>query len=270
MFILFYNPISRSGDGEKSLQEVTEYIDTAEYKAVNVLDVQNWDTLGEAYANDDVFVVIGGDGTLSKFINLANGVPQKVLFYAGGTGNDFLRNFPETLVEYNGNVDKPVCKSNETKKVLNSFGTGIDTQVLSLYNKAKKHNNVTYMLSTLRSFLTYKPTTVTVDIDGETTVFEKAYLVAVQNGKYFGGGMMVAPKSEPGSGVLDIIVVHSISRFNLFRIFPKIYKGGHTAYDNYVYYAQGKEVKITREKPHLYSTDGEMGESSSTEFTINL
>lgn len=270
MYILFYNPISRSGNGEQSLSEVIELIETTNYKSVNVLEVKNWDTLGEFYDEEDVFVVIGGDGTLSKFINLTKGLNQKILFYAGGTGNDFMRNFENQLIEYSSEIDKPMCENGETRKVINSFGTGIDTQVLEYYDNAKRHNKVTYIMSTLRSFLTYKPSKVSVEIDGVMKEFDKTYLVAVQNGKYFGGGMMVAPDSEVNSGVLDVVVVHSVSRLKLFFVFPKIYKGTHVKLTKHVFYGQGKEIKIKREIAQPYSTDGEKGDKVCNDFRITV
>lgn len=270
MYILLYNPISRSGDGEKSLNEVIELIDTDEYEAVNVLEVKDFKEMVDSHPVDDVFVVIGGDGTISKFINLVPLIPHKIMIYAGGTGNDFMRNFDDKLVDYSDYIDKPIVETDKVTKICNGFGTGIDTMVLKYYNESKRHSKLAYFYFTLKSFIKYKPATVTVDIDGKVQTFNKTYLVTVQNGKYIGGGMMVAPDAKVDDGLLDVCIVHSISRLKLFQLFPSIYKGNHIKYDQYVFYSQGKEISISQEDPRGFSTDGELGEKVYNNFKITL
>lgn len=270
MYILFYNPISRSGNGEQSLNEVIELLDTDDYEAINVLEVEDFQTLVDSKSVDDVFVVIGGDGTISKFINLIPIIPQKIMIYAGGTGNDFMRNFEGDLIEYDDSVDKPVVQTDELTKVCNGFGTGIDTMVLKFYNEAKTKSKLSYFYNTLKSFLLYKPITVEVSIDGEKKTFNKVYLVSVSNGKYFGGGMMIAPDAKVDDGMLDVVIVHDISRFNLFRIFPKIYSGKHIEYKKYVYYKQGKNIEITQKESRNFSTDGELGRKVYNNFKVSV
>jgi diacylglycerol kinase family enzyme len=51
--------------------------------------------------------------------------------------------------------------------------------------------------------------------------------VVVANGCYLGGGMYVAPEAELGDGLLDVMIVGNIGKFELLKAFPTIYKGTH-------------------------------------------
>jgi diacylglycerol kinase (ATP) len=47
------------------------------------------------------------------------------------------------------------------------------------------------------------------------------------NGRYFGGGMHVAPQAVPDDGLLDVVVVRDAPRTRLLTQIPSIYKGTH-------------------------------------------
>jgi diacylglycerol kinase (ATP) len=72
----------------------------------------------------------------------------------------------------------------------------------------------------------FKPIQYRVQADGKKLEF-KAMLCAVANASSFGGGMLIAPEAKVDDGLLDLFVVHEISRPELIRIFPKVYTGGH-------------------------------------------
>jgi diacylglycerol kinase family enzyme len=270
MYILLYNPISRNRHGEKSLEEVIELISPCEYEAINVLDIKDYKELFDSRPIDDVFVVIGGDGTLSKFLNFLPITAHKIMFYAGGTGNDFMRNFDEELVEYKSTIDRPYVQTDDERKFCNGFGTGVDTLVVEYYDQSKSRSKLAYFYYTLKAFFSYKPATVSVEIDGVEKTYKRTYLVAVQNGKYFGGGMKVAPDAQVDDGLLDVIIIHNISRAKLFMVFPSVYSGKHVKFTKHVEYLQGKEINITQEESRSYTTDGEIGEKVYNNFKITL
>jgi len=270
MYILLYNPISRNGEGEKSLDEVKKLIEPSEYEAINVLEIKNYQELFDSKPLSDVFVVIGGDGTIFKFINMVPELKHKIMFFAGGTGNDFMRNFEEELVEYTADIDKPLVITDKQSKMCNSFGSGVDTLVIKYYNKSKSRSQFAYFYYTLKAFFTFKPSTVLVEVDGVKKKYDRTYLVAVQNGKYFGGGMKVAPDALVDDGLLDVIIIHNISRLKLFFVFPTVYSGKHIKLKKHVEYIQGKEILISQEVATHYAADGEMGDEVYKNFKITL
>ena len=270
MHILLYNPLSRNGHGKTSLDEAIEFIATKEYETINILEITDYLNLFDSYSVEDTFVVIGGDGTYSRFINAIPLVPHKIMFFAGGTGNDFMRNFPGELAEYSSDIDKPVVTTDKAVKMVNTFGTGVDSLVIEYYDNSKSKSKLSYFYYTLKAFLSYKPITVNVDIDGEKHTFNRTYLVSIQNGKYFGGGMTVAPDAEVNDGLLDICIVHNISRLKLFFVFPSIYSGSHLKFTKHVLYTQGKKIHITQDTPRTFTSDGELSEKVYHNFKIEL
>jgi diacylglycerol kinase family enzyme len=71
-------------------------------------------------------------------------------------------------------------------------------------------------------------------------------LVAVANGKYFGGSMMVAPDAELDDGLFDIIIMKDISKMRFIIDGQKIYKGKHIIPPN-VFAIKGKEVIVEKD-----------------------
>ncbi|XMB85657.1 diacylglycerol kinase family protein [Mycoplasmatota bacterium WC44] len=269
MYKLLYNPLSRSKKGKKSLEEVKSYL-KSDFEEINLLDIEDYKKLFDSFNEEDVIVVIGGDGTLSKFINNIGEVKQKLLFYSGGTGNDFLRNFDDVLVEYT-DVDKPVFTFGNSKaKFLNGFGIGVDAEVAIKYDKKKHNNSLTYAISALSAFLTYKSSDVDITVDGTNYSFKGAWLVAVQNGKYFGAGMKVTPHAKVNDGLLDVIVVHNVNRFKLMYHFLKVYSGKHIKLEDIFFYKQGSSIEIKSSKPVFYQTDGELSQEKYTEFKVDV
>ena len=47
------------------------------------------------------------------------------------------------------------------------------------------------------------------------------------NSRFTGGKMMMAPDADTADGLIDFIRVAPLSRLNLLRTFPKIFKGTH-------------------------------------------
>ncbi|SDI13602.1 diacylglycerol kinase (ATP) [Sinosporangium album] len=78
----------------------------------------------------------------------------------------------------------------------------------------------------LRSF---RPIPFTMVLDGER-VEQEAVLVAVANTGSYGAGMRISPHARPDDGLLDVVVVGAVSRGELLKTFPRVYRGTHLAH----------------------------------------
>ena len=58
-------------------------------------------------------------------------------------------------------------------------------------------------------------------------------LVAIGNGPSFGGGLRIAEGAVIDDGFLDVVVIKPISKFELVRTYPKLFKGTHTMHPQY-------------------------------------
>jgi len=268
MIRLFYNPLSKNGKGTQECQKYEAAL-TSDYIVYNVLDYEHLEPLLQSFHSTDEIVVLGGDGTFSQYLRRRGNHRLPVRFVKAGTGNDLLRTIGFDDVLYTNEFDQPVVNTTSTLPFLNTFGMGISNAVLRDYNKSKK-NNWTYLKATLKNFFTYQPTSLTVVVDGKEASYDGVYLVAVQAGQFFGGGMKVTPGANMKDGLLDLIIVHSISRLRLFQVFPSIYSGRHLKYQQYVDYVQAKEIHITSPTRMLFSVDGELSTTTSKTFHITL
>jgi diacylglycerol kinase (ATP) len=88
----------------------------------------------------------------------------------------------------------------------------------------------------------FEPLTYRVRIDGEERTLP-AMFIAVANGGRFGGGMHIAPSASMTDGLLDVTIIHPVSRASMIRLLPKTFNGSFVA-DPAVECLQASEVVI--------------------------
>ena len=83
-----------------------------------------------------------------------------------------------------------------------------------------------YVLAVLRTLAVYRPTPIEVRV-GEEVWRGDARLVAVGNGRGYGGGMKITPAAAIDDGMLDVCIVGALSRTRFLATFPKVFSGRH-------------------------------------------
>lgn len=228
-------------------------------------------------------VVVGGDGTLNDAAQgyldpdgqVASG-PDLALI-PSGTGGDFRRTFglsdsveesaarlltaePRPLdlgvLSVTGHDGQPVRRAFIN---ITSFGIGGLTD--SIVNSSPKWmgGKAAFFLGTLRAMLVYKDAPVRVWVDGKVCLEASIFNVALANGRYFGGGMMIAPDADPSDGLLDVVALHDLSRVQSIALAQHIYKGSHLGQPG-VTVARGKIVEaepLVKSREVLVDMDGE-------------
>jgi len=95
-------------------------------------------------------------------------------------------------------------------------------------------------------------------------------LVAVANGLYAGGGMMLSPTAQVDDGKLDVVTASGLTRAAVIRELPRIYSGGHVKNPK-VIITQGQKARIetfSREDGMLIEADGNVRGRTPVEFRI--
>jgi diacylglycerol kinase family enzyme len=87
------------------------------------------------------------------------------------------------------------------------------------------------MLATARATWSYKNQRVQLTFDGADRVEATIHTVAVANGRYFGGGMMVAPDAELDDGRFDVVALGDLGFTDLLRSGRRLYQGTHISMD---------------------------------------
>ncbi len=205
-------------------------------------------------AGAERIVAIGGDGTINEVVNgfFDAGTPiapdASFALIPFGTGGDFRRSaeIPLELADA-----AAVIAANRRKKIdvgrleltrtdgsravrmfANIASFGVSGVVDRLVNESgKKLGRLSFALATARATWSYKNQRVQLIFDGdiasriETTI----NTVAVANGKYFGGAMMVAPNAELDDGQFDVVAMGDFGFGDLLRSGRRLYKGTHLA-----------------------------------------
>lgn len=262
------NPISGGGRGRKIwriLQPgLNALFNDMVYRMSNRLDDLTSITRSLLAENPDYLLVIGGDGTLNHALNgmifedkLTN-PNTKIAYFNAGCGGDFARLFPpQKITEFLdrlihnesivSNLGKITLGEGKSHYFINIASCGLSGQVVLDTAKStwfkKLGGPINYFVHSFLDLLTYRQSTVRIQLDDKPSFESSLLMMAVCNGQYFGGKMHVAPSAKIDDGVFDVVLFQDFSLFNAMIKLPKIYSGGHLLEAN-VHYAQAKKVSI--------------------------
>ncbi len=234
---------------------------------------------------------VGGDGTMNEVVNgffenrsiLTE--DARLVVFSRGTGCDFIRTLGIkksieellTVLERNesrqidvGRVDFIDTDNNIiTRYFMNVADIGIGAETA---NRVNKHSKVlkgffSFMLGAVSTIILYKNKDFEVEIDGSIILKERMNSVIIANGRYFGGGMEVAPEALVDDGTFDIIILGDLTKTEMIRSFPLIYSGKHLSHPKVKLY-RGRSVKVKSGGKGLIEVDGEIPGSDDAEFEL--
>ena len=218
----------------------------------------------------DGLVVVGGDGMVSLAVNLVAGTGVPVGIVPTGTGNDLARGlglrFDDPLVA----TEELVAALRRAPRAIDVgairhgahrtlfacvVSTGFDAVVNERANRMTRPRGPSrYTIALIRELATFRPRMYTITIDGVRRQ-QRAMLVSVANNPSFGGGMRIVPHADLSDGMLDVFIVHPLSRAGLVAVFPKVFAGEHTDHPA-VEFVRARRVVIEAEDIVAYA-DGE-------------
>ena len=106
--------------------------------------------------------------------------------------------------------------------------------------------------------LTYQRPTAKVTVDGVTKEYTDVWAVSTMKGKYYGGGLMIAPTQERSSGKLSVMVMHGGTRVKAITLFSGLSNGSHVKCKRIVEVIEGDEVCVEFDVPSALQIDGEV------------
>jgi YegS/Rv2252/BmrU family lipid kinase len=234
-------------------------------------------------------LAVGGDGTL---VEVANGLwwePQGRRPSLGivplGTGCDYVRNFSPghtlgdylaralgepTVAVYVGIVQvRTIDGKPLTRIFLNVLGLGFDARVAARLGRQKLPlaGKTPYLFSVLQELLLLRHFHLTGLMDGEPVAAQSSLLVAAL-GRYFGGGIMIAPHASPQSGRLQAVWDEGLSRLTLLSLLRKTFTGGHLSHPG-VRSRFVQRLQLTADPPALVQVEGEPVGQTPLEVTLS-
>lgn len=229
-------------------------------------------------SKEDTIIVVGGDGTLNVFANNVKeyGIDCEMYYCKGGNGNDFLADVKETpdqvIVYLNPYLKRlpKITVNGMTRYYLNGIGYGIDGMVCEVADKMRSEgkSDINYASLSIKLLLHgYKCPNATVLVDGKEYKFKKVWLCSAMNGRYYGGGMKIAPNQDRLGDDLSLSVISNSGKLSTLLIFPKIFKGEHVKNKKITTILKGKKITVSFTIPTALQIDGETVLNVST-YTV--
>lgn len=232
-------------------------------------------------------IAVGGDGTINEAVNglfaddLTIAPDVEFGFVAHGTGGDFRRTF-----DIASGIE-PACtrlasgatrridlgrirfvddRGSATVRHFNNIASlGLSGATARAVNNAAWSRGLfgekaLFHFHSVRELLRYRFARVGLRVDGAPVELGPIATIVIANGRYFGGGMLVAPDAMPDDGVFDLIVVRGRSKRELIAALNLVYTGRHVAHPA-VTLLRGRLVEVVpldqAEAPVLLEIDGE-------------
>jgi YegS/Rv2252/BmrU family lipid kinase len=232
-------------------------------------------------------VAVGGDGTLNEVANGLLALPDErpeLAVIPFGTGMDFARSHGiprklEAAVEVAlggrtatidaGRVRYTAWDGAEAEAYFaNIASAGMSGAVARQANQTTKAlgGRISFFAALVRVFAGWRNTELEVDVGGERRSGKMTNLI-VANGRYQGGGMLIAPEAVPDDGLFDVLVIGDITKRDFVLNVGRIYRGTHLSHPK-IELLRGARVSVGAEVPVPLELDGEQPGTTPATFEV--
>ncbi len=243
---LLVNPAAGKGSAQRHLADISGLLrdELADVSIVLSRDFDDAAKLAAAAVTDsDGLIVMGGDGMMHLGVNACAQTSVPLGLIPAGTGNDLCRGLGigvdgplaaarHIIARRMKAVDLIQVQSYATESgpfVGTIVASGFDAMVNRRANALSwPHGSMRYPLATLAELRVFTPLRYQLTVDGEQRNLD-AMLVAVGNTNCYGGGMQICAGADATDGLLDITIIHPVSRTKLLRLLPQMYSGRFVA-----------------------------------------
>lgn len=280
---VLYNPNAGKKEGfDGSLAKLKMFLADKEIELLDITAISDYTELFAGLGEQDEICVCGGDGTLSRFADAISDIEVKnnILYYANGTGNDFLRDIgkekesePFPVNEYITNLPT-VTINGKTCRFINNVGFGIDGYCCEVGDEMREagKTDIDYTMIAIKGLLFhFKPANATVIVDGKEYSYKKVWIAPTMNGRFYGGGMMPNPEQKRigEDRTLSVMIWHGSGKLSTLMAFPSLFKGEHLKHKKMITLLRGKEITVRFDSPRAVQIDGETVKNV-TEYTARL
>jgi len=197
----------------------------------------------------DLIISMGGDGTLNETVNgfFRDGAPIRpesaLAILPMGTGGDFKRtlglsgDLREAAERIRTGQALPAdvghlsfVRHDDTpgeRYFINIASCGIGGLVDKVVNESSKAlgGKLSFMLGTLRAWNEFEPPALQLTIDDRAMARIKVVSVVIANGRYFGGGMKIAPNAQLDDGLFDVVIIRQMTTREIVPLAYRLYEG---------------------------------------------
>jgi len=204
----------------------------------------------------DLVIAVGGDGTINEVVNGffeeprqgAESKPLKPGAALGvlprGTGGDLRRTIGldadvqrsaarlkgEKVAIDVGRVDFTDDDGRPASRYfINVAEVGVGAKVVDIANASSKvlGGKLTFMLASVRALVGWRDLPIRFSLDGGPFEETSVTTFAIANGRYFGGGMMVAPEAKLSDGLFHVTIWRGFTLADFALKSGSMYDGSH-------------------------------------------
>ena len=270
VYHVLFNPFAGNGRGEQEARKLNVIMPEASLRYYDMTKIGAYADFFAAIGKNDAVILAGGDGTINRFLNDTAGleIPNDILYFAVGSGNDFLHDLgkekgeaPFSIKPYLQELPTVTVKG-KTYRFLNGVGYGIDGYCCQVGDelRASSDKPVNYTSIAIKGLLFhFKPANATVIVDGKTHTFKKVWLAPTMHGRFYGGGMMIAPQQERNNAdhTVSVSLLFGSGKLKTLIVFPSIFKGEHVRHTEMCQILTGHEITVKFDRPTALQIDGE-------------
>lgn len=284
------NPAAAGGKAGK----IWEKIKSKGFEAIFTGGAGDAIKLAEELSGEESFCFVGGDGTLNEIINglLSAEIPAKptIGIIPIGSCGDFVKtlgipNNPTEAIEiikrgHSETFDAGICEFTgwdgkpARRFFINITEIGIGGYVADMVNRYGKwaRGTLPYLVFAIYQLFKYKNRRMRIMLDGKRRFEADIRILAVANGKYYGGGMKIAPFADPKDGLFDVVIVKDMGALESFIKIPKLYSGEHAAKRELekgkIIYERVKKVEVEGAEGMPFEMEGEVPGVDTRYFEI--
>lgn len=230
----------------------------------------------QASRKHEIVAALGGDGTINEVLSGIWETESKLAIIPGGTGNDYARglDIPRDplaaldLIQNGRAVKVDVVK--ETDRMFGVVSTiGFPSTVLVNVNAHRDSwlkGSPVFLASVAKTIRELESYRVKITLDHKE-IDTKVVGVVLMNMPYGGGGLKFAPDARYNDGLISVVIIKEVGKFELMRALPTVYFGKHVNHPK-VEILQGKKVRIEAEQPLIKSFDGDLAGTMPLEAEI--
>jgi diacylglycerol kinase (ATP) len=258
MWALVINPVAGQGRGASVGTHVAGYLNSRGIKYEIIIGRNGIDQADSLQRfldrNPDCsgVMAVGGDGLLHLVLQKITPAQVPLAMIPAGTGNDFVRTLGWSIDDVDAilqavlstkpsSVDLGLVDGEWFAAILS---TGFDSIVNEKANAMSwPKGPMKYNAAIAIVLPRFKPHHYEIVLD-DRTISTQAMLIAVSNGRSYGGGMLVCPQADVSDGYFDVMVLHPVSKLEFIKVFPRVFKGTHITHPA-VEIVRSRSVKIT-------------------------
>jgi diacylglycerol kinase (ATP) len=258
---------ARASQGRPALADVSGHLEGLGFELVRPAGggVPGMAALRRQLDDVDLVIVAGGDGTINAVIGALVGQPKPLGIVPLGTANDLARTLgiPSDLPGAGAVIAAGLARQIDVTTVnghyfcnVASIGLSVDITRRLTGQTKRRWGVFAYALASLRALRQLRRFHAVIrSPDG--SIPTRTVQIAVGNGRFYGGGMVVAEDATIFDHQLHVYSLEVNHRWEMLALFPALRRGSH------IHWRRTRtlvttEVQISTRRPRTVDIDGEL------------